>query len=184
MTRRWSLAVAGPVLALVACAGPSPSGATGPQLSPLRAATGDPVAPASAFTARVDRVVDGDTFIAVRRGQRLRVRLIGVDTPETVRPGYPVECWGPEASALTHRLLPVGSTVRAAYQPGGQLDRYGRQLWDVWLPSGAFLQAVLVRRGAADATAYRPQVQHAALLARLDASATARGVGLHGACAS
>jgi endonuclease YncB( thermonuclease family) len=73
--------------------------------------------------------------------------------------------------------------VRAAYERGGHLDRYRRELWDVWLPGGRFLQAVLVRRGTATATAYRPQVAHAALLSRLAARAGSRHRGLWGHCA-
>ena len=138
MRSRWSCVVAGTALALVACAGSAqPS---------MASSTLDP--PGRAFTARVERVVDGDTFIAVRRGERLRVRLIGVDAPESVKPGAPVECWGPESSRLLHRLLPVDSVVTGAYQDGGKHDIYGRDLWDVWLPDGRFLQAVLVRKGA------------------------------------
>ncbi|HEY4315746.1 MAG TPA: thermonuclease family protein, partial [Actinomycetes bacterium] len=106
----------------------------------------------------------------------------GVDTPETVKPDWPVECWGPRASRLTHRLLPVGARVRAAYESGGRLDQYGRDLWDVWLPDGRFLQAVLVRRGAAEAFAYRPQVAHATYLAGLESQARAAGVGRWGHC--
>ena len=121
-------------------------------------------------------MVDGDTVIAVRRGIRLRVRLIGVDAPETVRPGAPVGCWGPESSRLLTALLPVGLVVSAAYeQRGGHLDRYGRDLWDVWLPSGVFVQAELVRQGAAVARAYRPQTEHAGLLSALNRGATAAG---------
>lgn len=172
MHRRRGLVLAGVVLALAGCDSAAVS----------YAATAAPPAPARAFTARVDRVVDGDTFIAVRRGVLVRVRLIGVDSPESVRPGYPVECWGHQASSVLTRLLPVGSRVRAAYQPGGRLDRYGRDLWDVWLPDGRFLQAVLVRRGAAEAVAYRPQVAHAAYLDQVEAGARSRGAGLWGAC--
>ncbi len=172
MALRWTWFVAGPVLAIVACAGPSAS----------YAATAGVKAPDRSFTARVERVVDGDTFIAVRRGERLRVRLIGVDSPESVKPGAPVECWGPESSKVLTRLLPVGTQVRGAYQAGGRHDIYGRDLWDVWLPDGRFLQAVLVRKGSADAVAYRPQVAHAVYLSRLDDLATAAGRGLHGAC--
>lgn len=142
----------------------------------------DPSPPPRSFTVRVERVVDGDTFIARHRGQRLRVRLIGVDAPESVMPGAPVECWGPESSRLMQRLLPAGSTVRVAYQPGGRRDRYGRELWDVWLADGRFLQGVLVRRGAAVATAYGPQVAHAAHLESLERRARENRRGLHGAC--
>ena len=111
----------------------------------MASSTLDP--PGRAFTARVERVVDGDTFIAVRRGERLRVRLIGVDAPESVKPGAPVECWGPESSRLLHRLLPVDSVVTGRHQDGGKHDIYGRDLWDVWLPDGRFLQAVLGAQG-------------------------------------
>ncbi len=160
------------VLALVGCAGTSASYA---------APTGI-AAPAGAFHARVDRVVDGDTLIAVRAGERLRVRLIGVDAPESVRPDYPVECWGPESSALLTRLLPAGTRVTAAYQAGGRRDRYDRELWDVWLPDGRFVQGVLVRRGAATAYPYRPQVAHAAYLQRAEDVAQARDRGLWRHC--
>ena len=164
------------VLALVGCAGSAATHASTRAPSAVRA-------PDRAFRATVDRVVDGDTFIALVRGERVRVRLIGVDAPESVKPGYPVECWGHEASGVLTRLLPEGTRVRAAYQPGGRTDVYGRDLWDVWLPDGRFLQAVLVRRGAAEAVAYRPQVAHATYLEQVEAAARARRVGLWGHCA-
>jgi micrococcal nuclease len=172
MSRRRGFVVVGIVLALVGC-GPA---------SASFAATTAPTAPGRAFTARVDRVVDGDTFIAVRRGELVRVRLIGVDAPESVRPGYPVECWGHEASAVLTRLLPAGTRVTAAYQDGGKRDQYGRDLWDVWLPDGRFLQGVLVRKGATESYPYRPQVAHAAYLETVETRARARDVGLWGHC--
>lgn len=162
------------LVVVAACARPAPA--------PSRPVGGVPAAPPRAFGATVERVVDGDTFIAVRRGERLRVRLIGVDAPESVQPNAPVECWGPQSSRVLSRLLPAGTRVRAAYQHGGRRDRYDRELWDVWLGDGRFVQAVLVRRGAADAVAYRPQVEHAEVLADLDAAASVAGRGLHGAC--
>lgn len=140
-----------------------------------------PSPPARSFVATVDRVVDGDTFVARRRGDRLRVRLIGVDAPESVRPGAPVECWGKRSSAVLRRLLPEGADVRAAYQAGGRQDRYDRELWDVW-SGGRFVAAQLVRRGAARAVAYPPQVEHSDLLSRVEAAAAQDRVGLFGAC--
>ncbi|MBS1838545.1 MAG: thermonuclease family protein, partial [Actinobacteria bacterium] len=59
--------------------------------------------------AEVERVVDGDTIVADVRGSRERVRLIGIDTPESVKPNSPVECYGKEASAHTQELLPEGT---------------------------------------------------------------------------
>src|SRR4051812_24885439 len=138
---RWRVgqgwAVAGALLGLVACTAAEPSQA-GHRPVDVQAS-----ALPGTFSARVVRVVDGDTFIAARAGREVRVRLIGVDSPETVKPDWPVECWGPRASRLTHRLLPVGARVRAAYESGGRLDQYGRDLWGVWLPDGGVLQAVL-----------------------------------------
>jgi micrococcal nuclease len=138
--------------------------------------------PTGAFTATVVRVVDGDTFLARvdGRGPVLRVRVIGADTPETVKPGVPVRCFGPQASALTKRLLPVGSVVHAAHEPGGDTDRYGRQLWDVWLGDGRLLQSLLVASGAARAYPFAPQLEHADELAALQRTAQAGRRGLWG----
>src|SRR4051794_41251061 len=128
-----------------------------------------PSIPADAFVARVDRVVDGDTFLATVAGSNrpVRVRVIGVDTPETVKPGTPVRCYGPQASTFTKHLLPPGTVVRAAHEPGGDTDAFGRQLWDVWLPDGRFLESVLTASGAARAYPYPPQIEYAALLRSL-----------------
>jgi micrococcal nuclease len=140
-----------------------------------------PQLPATAFPASVVRVVDGDTFLArVVGGPAVRVRVIGVDTPETVKPDTPVRCYGPQASAFTKHLLAPGTVVRAAHEAGGDLDRYGRQLWDVWLPDGRFLESVLVASGAARAYPYPPQVAFAALLAQLQSQARSAGRGLWG----
>lgn len=174
--RGVGLLLAGPVLALVACAGPSASD-DGPA-----GAAGDPTPPASSFEATVVRVVDGDTLIARRGGGDLRVRLIGVDAPESVQPDAPVECFGRRASRELSRLLPAGTTVRAAYESGGRQDQYGRELWDVWTPRGTFVQARLVRRGVAEARAYRPQTEHADYFDSLERVAREDATGLWGAC--
>src|SRR5207302_4188822 len=122
-------------------------------------AVSSPAIPATAFQAQVVRVVDGDTFLArtTHGGPTVRVRVIGVDTPETVKPDTPVRCYGPQASSFTKHLLPAGTIVRAAHESGGDVDRYGRQLWDVWLPDGRFLESVLAASGAARAYPYPPQ---------------------------
>jgi len=143
---------------------------------------GDPRPPGRAFDARVERVVDGDTLIATRAGRELRVRLIGIDAPESVIPDVAPECYGSRASRVLTKLLPVGTRIRAAYQPGGRRDRFGRELWDVWLRDGTFVQARLVRVGAAEAMAYAPQLEHADRLDDVEARAQRRGAGLSGAC--
>jgi micrococcal nuclease len=141
-----------------------------------------PAIPADAFAARIDRVVDGDTFLATTAdsSKPVRVRVIGVDTPETVKPGTPVRCYGPQASAFTKHLLPAGTTVRADHEPGGDIDAFGRQLWDVWLPDGRFLESVLTAAGAARAYPYPPQTEYSDLLARLATAARQTRRGLWG----
>jgi endonuclease YncB( thermonuclease family) len=76
--------------------------------------------------AVVTRVVDGDTVEARVEGEVEDVRLIGVDTPETVKPGEPVECFGPQASRFSHRTL-EGRRVRLIFGEERR-DVYGRLL--------------------------------------------------------
>src|SRR4051794_32279111 len=117
--RKAPVVAAGLLLTLVGCGGPSSSyDDQGPRAS-------DPAAPRDAFRATVDRVVDGDTFVARRDGRLLRVRLIGIDAPESVKPDAPVECFGKEAARFLQRLLPEGAIVRAAYEDGGRRDQFG-----------------------------------------------------------
>jgi micrococcal nuclease len=177
--RRRHLAVAGLVVTAVLVGHQLTKGpGARPAVDP--GAVESPPVPAGAFAARVERVVDGDTFLATVAGggSPVRVRVIGVDTPETVKPGVAVRCYGPQASAFTKHLLPAGSLVQAAHEPGGDLDRYGRQLWDVWLPDGRFLESVLAAAGTARAYPYPPQVQHAALIRSLADAARAAQRGL------
>jgi len=108
----------------------------------LLAAALSALAAASAEAQRVERVVDGDTIVVEGVG---RVRLIGVDTPETVAPGRPVEFFGREASAFTKRLL-EGRPVRLEYDRE-RTDRYGRTLAYVHLADGTFANAEIIRRG-------------------------------------
>jgi micrococcal nuclease len=85
----------------------------------------DPVA----TTATVLKVVDGDTVDIVDdvRG-RLRIRLLGIDTPETKKPGYTVGCWGLEASEFAQSTL-LGQRVAFVTDPSqGMYDRFGRSL--------------------------------------------------------
>ena len=100
------------------------------------------LAPGPVAAQLVERVVDGDTIIVQGVG---RVRLIGVDTPETVHPRRTVECFGMEASAFTKRML-EGQRARLEYDRE-RTDRYGRTLAYVYLPNGTFANAEIVRQG-------------------------------------
>ena len=88
------------------------------------------------------RVVDGDTII-LSNGEK--VRLIGVDTPETVRPNTPVEYYGKEASAFTKKMV-EGKPVKLEYD-WQQRDKYGRLLAYVYLMDGTFLNAEIIKQG-------------------------------------
>lgn len=98
-------------------------------------------------TATVLRVVDGDTLVVQVDGRQERVRLIGVDTPETVHPNKPVEYFGKEASAFTKRMA-EGKSVRLEGDPdNSDKDHYGRLLRYVWLPNGKLLNLLIVQEG-------------------------------------
>ncbi len=111
------------------------------------AAPAPAVAPRGDEPAAVLRVVDGDTLQVQVRGRVEKVRLIGVDTPESVDPRRPVEYFGKEASAFTRRIV-EGKNVILRGEPGREnRDRYGRLLRYVYLPDGTCLNAEIIRQG-------------------------------------
>lgn len=111
--------------------------------------------------ATVVAVVDGDTLdVQLVDGEQFRVRIIGIDTPETVAPGRPVACWGPEASARTRELL-QGQVVWLE-RDVSDLDRFGRLVRHVWL-GDELVAEVLLREGHARAYAFRPDISRAEL---------------------
>jgi micrococcal nuclease len=114
--------------------------------SPARVAP--PPSQAPATTAPVLRVVDGDTVVLALDGRPVHVRLIGVDTPETVHPRKPVERFGREAAAFLRALI-EGKDVRVTYEDGpSRLDRYGRTLAYLHLePGGLFVNREIIARG-------------------------------------
>jgi micrococcal nuclease len=131
--------------------------------------------------ARVVRVVDGDTILVSLDGREERVRYIGVDTPETVKPDTPTQCFGKRASAYNHALLD-GRSVRLVGDAEAR-DRYGRLLAYVYRAGdGLFVNAALVRGGYATTLTIPPNVAHADELAALAGEARRAGRGLWSAC--
>jgi micrococcal nuclease len=129
--------------------------------------------------AAVVRVVDGDTIVAHVAGSDQYVRYIGVDTPETVKPDTPVQCYGPQASAENHRLV-EGRTVRLVFDRERR-DPYGRLL--AYVHAGSrFVNAALVRGGYARPLTIAPNTAHAGLFHRLAGRAGKDGRGLWGTC--
>jgi len=144
------------------------------------------VAPASGdlpagLDVTVERVIDGDTIV-VSGGER--VRLIGVDTPETKDPRRPVGCFGEQASHFTESLLPAGSRVRLVGDVEPR-DRYQRLLAYAYrLSDGLFVNAELLRRGFGQVLTIPPNVAHTDEFLALSRRAREADRGLWGACAA
>ncbi|HMK10044.1 MAG TPA: thermonuclease family protein [Acidimicrobiales bacterium] len=165
MRRLWLVASA----ALLACAACG-AGSSGPKLEPGQAV--------------VRRVVDGDTIVVRVGGRDERVRLIGVDTPETVDPRKPVQCFGKEASAHTKSLLPAGTVVRLERDVEPR-DRYDRLLAYVFrVADGLFVNLELARDGYAQQLTIPPNVAYVDQIRAAVAAARREGKGLWASCAA
>jgi micrococcal nuclease len=159
--RRWPWIA---LVALVACS--STSGAL-------------PDAANGRLAATVVRVIDGDTVEVSIAGVTDTVRLIGIDTPETVAPGEPVACFGPEASAFaTSRLDGRAISLELDVEPR---DRYDRLLAYVWT-GDELVNETLVSKGYAVVTTYPPNVRYVERFVAAQREAREAGRGLWGAC--
>ena len=152
--------------------------------------------PPAVARATVVRAVDGDTLeVRLDGGDRTEdVRLIGVDTPETVKPDTPVQCFGPQASAFQHRVA-EGRRIRLVVGVEPR-DVYGRLLAYVYLPPAAqvsdnpkrraqrerFINAELLRHGLARTLAIAPNIRFAERFEALERDAARAGRGLWGRC--
>jgi micrococcal nuclease len=141
-----------------------------------------PVVAGPPGSAVVVRPVDGDTIL-VRLGRATeRVRLLGIDTPESVSPSVPVECYGPEAKHRTAELLPPGTRVVLQRDVEAR-DKYDRLLAYVTRASDrTFVNLELVQEGYAGAFPFRPNTAHEADFARAESAARAAHRGLWPAC--
>lgn len=132
--------------------------------------------------ALVGRVIDGDTVELTIGPVTERVRLLGIDAPESVSPRVPVQCFGPEASQALAQLLPVGTEVAISRDPEAR-DHYGRLLLYLHrADDGLFVNQWLVAEGLATAVSYDPNTTHQVALARAERAATTEGRGLWGTC--
>jgi micrococcal nuclease len=133
-------------------------------------------------STRVREVVDGDTIEVVVDGRVEKVRLLGIDTPETKDPRKPVQCFGEEASRRTGELLPPGTEVRLVGDVE-ERDRYDRVLAYVYRASDSlFVNLELARGGYADVLTYPPNVAHTTELTTAVAEARREQRGLWRAC--
>jgi micrococcal nuclease len=136
MVRRIAMLVLLAITAAACGASPTPTGA----------AAASSALPGTA--ASVSRVVDGDTLKARIAGRTETVRVIGLDTPESVKPGTPVECYALLATGEAKRLLPVGASIRLESDPTqAARDQHGRLLAHVWLADGTRYADRMIRGG-------------------------------------
>lgn len=146
----------------------------------VRGRADEPAAGAGSVAARVVRVIDGDTAVVALPGNPTeRVRYIGIDTPEDVKPGTPVQCFSRRAAARNAQLV-EGRRVRLRFD-AERRDHYGRLLAYVYR-NADFINARLVAEGFARPYPYPPNTAHAGEFARLARRAAARGRGLWSRC--
>jgi len=163
--------------------------------SPLIASVAATDAPSKADTYSVVKVVDGDTLVIDIDGRSTTVRLIGLDTPETVDPRKPVQCFGKAASDKAKELL-TGQTVRVEYDLSqgspsfakaseGTVDKYGRLLAYIYLPDSMLFNEYMIAQGYGHEYTYdlpyRYQAEFKA--AEVEAREAKRGLWANDACA-
>ncbi len=130
----------------------------------------------------VIRVVDGDTIVVRINGQEEKIRLIGINTPESVDPRKPVECFGKEASKHAAELLPEGTAVRLVRDVEAR-DRYKRLLAYVYRKDdGLFVNLALINDGFAEPATYPPNVAHVEEFSAAAQVAREQNRGLWAAC--
>lgn len=150
--------------------------------------------PAGAQAAVVVSITDGDTLHlrAQQPGRVLHstgdvtVRLLEIDTPETVDPSQPVACYGPAASAALGRLAPPGSKVWVLPDQE-RIDPYDRLLLYLWSADNGgstFVNLAMVRNGFAKAVLYEPNDRYIDVMRQAEANARAAGRGLWEYCPS
>jgi micrococcal nuclease len=128
------------------------------------------------------KVIDGDTVDIDIKGNTERVRLIGVNTPETKHPTKPIECFGPEASAYLTQLLPKGTHVRIERDIEAR-DRYGRMLLYLYRESdNLFINLDLVSHGYGTPMSIEPNTFHRNDFVHAAALAETTNEGLWKAC--
>lgn len=153
-------------------------------LAGCRGATAPDAAPTNSdgANATVVDIVDGDTLVADVGGRHERVRLLGIDTPESVAPNRPVQCFGEEASQQLKALLPPGSDI-TLIRDHEVRDRYDRLLaYVVRTSDDLFVNLDLIAQGFAAVLIYEPNVHYEAVFRDAERAASQAGAGLWGVC--
>ena len=128
----------------------------------------------------VTRVVDGDTVRILIDGEDFSVRLIGIDTPETVAPNRPIECAGPEASVYAEQLMSGERVFLELDESQGTFDRYERVLAYVWLSEDIQVNLEMLKAGLAEEYTYDDPYKYQDLFRKAEQDARAELLGLWG----
>ena len=175
-TRRWASAALASAVLLAGCSrgGSDSGGEPGTEPSGEHGAF--------AANAAVESVIDGDTIEVSMGSGSETVRLVGIDTPETVDPNRPEQCYGAEASDYLKSLLPAGTPVTLVLDIEAR-DSFGRLLAYV-MRSGdeMFVNWEMVASGHASALFIEPNRFYEGALSAAETRARSTGLGLWGAC--
>lgn len=126
------------------------------------------------------KVIDGDTIEVENNGQRLKIRYIGIDTPESVKPDTPIECYGKEASEFNRNLV-LGKKLRLESDVT-DTDKYGRKLRYVYLEDGRMVNEIILEEGYARLLTIPPNVKYVDKLREAEKKARENKRGLWSAC--
>ena len=146
------------------------------EVKPLETEPNKKISSSNLIKYEVIRVIDGDT-VELKNGERLRYN--DIDTPETVHPSKPVECYGPQASAKNKDLVEGEIILVELGNP--EKDRYGRLLGYVYIDD-LFVNAELVRGGYAEVNSYGNPGSKLSNLLDIEKNAKKSMQGLWGAC--
>jgi micrococcal nuclease len=134
--------------------------------------------------AAVVHLVDGDTLDVVftKNSKRERIRLIGIDTPESKRPNTPIECFAKKAAGALASITPEGTMVRVDPDVE-ERDQYGRYLGYIYrAQDGLFVNLEMARVGMAVPLTFPPNVAHVDEFLKAGDDARAAQIGLWSAC--
>ena len=133
---------------------------------------------------KVTKIVDGDTLSVDMDGKNTTIRLIGIDTPETVHPSKPIQCFGIEASNKAKELL-SGQIVRIETDPTqGEVDKYGRTLAYIFMEDGTNFNEYMIKNGYAYEYTFGGEYKYQSLFksAQKEAETNKSGLWAEGVC--
>jgi micrococcal nuclease len=130
----------------------------------------------------VVKVTDGDTIQVLIDEDKVKVRIIGIDTPEIVSTSKPVQCYGPESSAFAEDQL-SGTSVFLEYDESqGLVDRYGRTLAHVWTEEKKLYAAEAILLGYGIEKTYGDEYKYREMFIDNQSEARNQSLGLWGSC--